>query len=149
LIGVGRVSDQQNVASIMGGTSKVKNALHVQEQRASLCDEDSPCVGELHTDNPSISASEELKSMLFFDLSDLFAERRLGDVQSVGGPSKVQFLGQNNDGVQVTCINVGEHGKPQGIDSLLFVYEAVHNSERFPHRSDGFSVWWLGFGTAL
>jgi hypothetical protein len=31
--------------------------------------------------------------MQFFDLSDLLAERGLGDVQSVGGPRKAQFLG--------------------------------------------------------
>jgi hypothetical protein len=34
-----------------------------------------------------------MKSILFFDLGNLFAERRLGEVQSVGGPTKVQFLG--------------------------------------------------------
>ena len=50
-----------------------------------------------------------MKSMVFFDLSDLFAERRLGDVQSVGSPREVQFLGQDNDCVQVTHFNVGEH----------------------------------------
>jgi len=81
----------------------------MQERRASLFDEDSPSVGELHTDNPSIVASEQAKSMLFFDLSDLSAERRLGKVQSVGGPREVQLFGQDNDRVQVAYFDVGEH----------------------------------------
>jgi hypothetical protein len=58
---------------------------------------------------PFIVASEQMKSMLFFDLSDLFTECRLGDVQSVGGPSKAQLLGQSIDCLQVTHFNVGEH----------------------------------------
>jgi hypothetical protein len=96
----------------MGDTSKMKNPLRVQEQRASPFDEDSPCVGELN--DPALVAREQVKSILFFDLGDLFAERRLGNVQSVGGPSKVQFLGQNNDCVQMPEFNVGEHGsKPR------------------------------------
>jgi hypothetical protein len=47
--------------------------------------------------------------MLFFDLSDLFAERRLGDMQSVSGPREVQLFAQYNDCVQVPEFNVGEH----------------------------------------
>src|ERR1019366_4449888 len=110
LIGVERVPNYQIVvSSIMSDTSKMNGPLHMQQRRAGFFDEDPACVGELHTDNPPIVASEQLKSMLFFDLCDLSAERRLGDVQSVGGPSKVQLLGQNNDCVKVTHFNVGEH----------------------------------------
>jgi hypothetical protein len=93
----------------MGGTSKMNSSLHMQERRSSLFDEDSPSVGELHTNNPPIIASEQAKSMLFFDLSDLSAERRLGEVQSVGGLREVQFFPQDNDCVQVTDFEVGEH----------------------------------------
>jgi hypothetical protein len=32
-----------------------------------------------------------MKSMLFFDLGNLFAERRLGEVQSVGSPTIIKF----------------------------------------------------------
>ena len=57
--------------------------------------------------------------MLFFDLSDLSAERRLGEVQSVGGPRKVQLFGQDNDCVQVTYFNVGDHcSTPRSRSSL-------------------------------
>jgi hypothetical protein len=82
----------------------------MQERRASLLDEDSPSVGEFHTDNPSIIASEQAKSMLFFDLSDLSAERRLGEVQSEGGLREVQLFGQDDDCVQVAYFDVGKHG---------------------------------------
>jgi hypothetical protein len=61
--------------------------------------------------------------MLCFDLIDLFAESRLGDVQPVGGPSEIQLLGQNEDCLQVTYLNPREHGSksfsPSGRDWLL------------------------------
>jgi len=69
----------------MGGTSEMKSQLHMRQRRASMFDEDTPSVGELHTDNTSIIASEQAKSKLLFDLSDLSAERRLGEVQAEGG----------------------------------------------------------------
>ena len=58
-----------------------------------------------------------MKSMLLFDLSDLFAECSLGDVQSVGGPSEVQLFGQDNDRLQVTYFDLGQHpSKPLSPD---------------------------------
>jgi hypothetical protein len=50
-----------------------------------------------------------MKSVQCFDLIYLFAESRLGDVQSVCGPSEVQLFGQDNDCVEVTYFNPGEH----------------------------------------
>jgi|HubBroStandDraft_6_1064221.scaffolds.fasta_scaffold55619_1 hypothetical protein len=50
-----------------------------------------------------------MKSMLFFDLSDLFAECRLGNVQSVGGRREVQLFRQDDDCVEVTHFDPGEH----------------------------------------
>ena len=47
--------------------------------------------------------------MLFFDLTDLFTERRLGNVQSMRGPREVQLFGQGNDCAQVTHFDRGEH----------------------------------------
>jgi hypothetical protein len=84
----------------------------MRERRAGLFDEETTCIGEFH--NPSVVASEQVKSMLCFEVGDLFAERRLGYVQSVRGPSEVQLFGQGNDCVQVTYFNVGEHcSKPR------------------------------------
>ena len=93
----------------MSGTSKMNGPVHMQERRPSLFDEDSPCVGDLDPDNSAIIPSEEAKSMLSFDLSDLSAERRLGEVQSKGSLSEVQLFSQDNDRVQVTYFDVGEH----------------------------------------
>jgi hypothetical protein len=68
-----------------------------------------PSIGKLNTDNPSIVTSEQTKSELLFDLSDLSAERRLGKVQSEGSLGKVQLFAQGNDGVQVAYFDVGKH----------------------------------------
>ena len=87
----------------------MKSPFDVQERRASLCDEDPACVGELHTDNPSIITSEQAKSKLLFDLSDLPAERGLGEMQSVGGFCEVQLFAQGNGCVQVAYFDVGKH----------------------------------------
>jgi hypothetical protein len=40
--------------------------------------------------------------MLCFEVGNLFAERRLGYVQSVCGAREVPLFGQDNDCVQVT-----------------------------------------------
>jgi len=59
-----------------------------------------------------------MKSMVFFDLSNLFAECRLGDVQSVCSSREVQLFGQDIDCMQVTDIEVEEHcSKPQAVDT--------------------------------
>jgi hypothetical protein len=81
----------------------------MQKRRASFLNEDSSRVGKLYADNPSIITSEQAKSMLFFDLSDLSAERRLGEVQSVGSLREVQLFAQGDDCVQVAYFDVGEH----------------------------------------
>jgi hypothetical protein len=88
----------------------MKSPFHVQDGRTSLRDEHSPSVGELNTYNPSIVTSEQTKSELLFDLSDLSAERRLGEVQSEGGLREVQLFGQDDDCVQVAYFDVGKHG---------------------------------------
>ncbi|MGD1082763.1 MAG: hypothetical protein ABR881_30990 [Candidatus Sulfotelmatobacter sp.] len=55
-----------------------------------------------------------MKSMLGFEVGDLFAERRLGYMQSIRGSPEVQLFGQGNDCKQVTDFNAGEHSsKPR------------------------------------
>jgi hypothetical protein len=131
----------------MGGTSEMNSPFHMQERRASLFDEYTPGIREFH--DPSLIASEQVKFMLFFEVGNLLAERRLGDVQSVRGPREVQLFGQDNDCVQVTDFEVGEHcSKPQAVDTSLFVPRGSAYSDRFLYRNDCFSVWWPGFGTA-
>ena len=96
----------------MCGTSEMHGPLRMRERRAGLFNEDTPGIREF--DNPSLMASEQVKSVLGFEVGNLFAERRLGYVQSVRGPREVQLFGQGNDCVQVTYFNVGEHcSKPR------------------------------------
>jgi hypothetical protein len=108
LIGVGRMPDSQNVvAPFASSTPELNGTFDVPERGTSLFHEDTAHFRELHM--PFIVASEQMKSMLFFDLSDLFTECRLGDVQSVGGLREVQLFGQDNDCMQVPDFEVGEH----------------------------------------
>jgi hypothetical protein len=80
----------------------------MRERRARLLNEDTPRIREFH--NPSPIASEQVKSVLGFEVGNLFTERRLGYMQSVGGPPEVQLFGQGNDRKQVTYFNAGKHG---------------------------------------
>lgn len=47
-------------------------------------------------------AVEELEPEVSFEQSDLLAERRLGDVQPLGGPPEVQYLGDGDESGKVT-----------------------------------------------
>jgi len=87
--------------------SEMRSPLRMEEGRASLFDERTSGIREF--DNPSCVASEQVKSMLCFEVGNLFAERRLGYVQSVRGPREVQLFGQGNDCVQVAYFDVGIH----------------------------------------
>jgi hypothetical protein len=77
------------------------------ERGAGRFDEGTSGIGEFH--GPSRIASEEVNSLLFFEVGNLLAEGRLGDVQSIRGPREVALFRQNNDRVHMTYINVGEH----------------------------------------
>jgi hypothetical protein len=79
----------------------------MQERKASFFDEDTTGIREFQTQSPI--ASEQVKSMLFFEVRNLSAERRLADVQFIRGPREVQFLGQDDDGMQLMHFKVGEH----------------------------------------
>jgi hypothetical protein len=79
----------------------------MQERKASFFDEDTPGIREFQTQ--SLIASEQVKSMLFFEVRNLSAERRLANVQFVRGPREVQFLGQDDDGLQLMDFKIGEH----------------------------------------
>ena len=109
----------------MCSMSEMHSPLCMEEGRASLFDEGTSGIREFH--NPSSVASEQVKSMLCFEVGDLFAERRLGNVQSVGSPCEVQFFGQDDDCVQVTDFEVGEHcSNPRRFRPHASSREAVH-----------------------
>ena len=96
----------------MRSTSEMHGTLRVREGRAGLLNEDTPCIGEFN--NPPLVASEQVKAVFGFEVRNLFAERRLGYMQSVRGPPEVQLFGQGNDCKQVTDFDAGEHfSKPR------------------------------------
>lgn len=93
-------------------TSEMYGPFRMGQGRTGLFDEETPGIGEFH--NPPLVASEQMKSMFSFEVGNLFAERRLGDMQSVRGPPEVQLFGQGNDCKQVTDFNAGKHcSKPR------------------------------------
>jgi len=96
----------------VGSTSEMHGPLRMRERRAGLLNEDSARIREFH--NPSLITSEQVKSVLGFEVGNLFAERRLGYMQSVRGAPEVQLFGQGNDCKQVTYFDAGEHcSKPR------------------------------------
>jgi hypothetical protein len=75
--------------------------------------------------------------MLCFEVGNLFAERRLGYVQSVRGPREVQLFGQDDDCVKVTDFEVREHcSNLQVVDISRFVPRGSAYSDGFPYRND-------------
>ncbi|HKN70548.1 MAG TPA: hypothetical protein VJX30_05940, partial [Terriglobales bacterium] len=60
-------------------TPELNSPVDVQERRTSLFDEETANLCEFHI--PFVFAREQMKSVVFFDLGNLFAECRLGDVQ--------------------------------------------------------------------
>jgi hypothetical protein len=99
------VPDGQNaIAALASGPN---GSVQMPERQTGLFNKNAAHFGEFHV--LLVCANEQMKFMQGFDLIYLFAESRLGDVQSVGGPSEVQLFGQDNHGVQVTYFNPGEH----------------------------------------
>jgi hypothetical protein len=82
---------QDAIGSLICHASQLHSSIGMQKCTASLLDENTPCFGQFNS--PTLSTSEQMKSMLCFELCDLPAERRLGYMQFVRGPSEVQFLG--------------------------------------------------------
>jgi hypothetical protein len=74
----------------------------VKKGGMSFFDEYFPSLGACHS-----SLFPQL--ILFFEFSDLLAERGLGGAQDLGGSREVQLGGQNPHGVQLARVNVGEH----------------------------------------
>jgi len=70
--------------------ARCHGSFRVRERRAGLLNEDTPCIREFH--NSSLISGEQVKSMLGFQVGNLFAERRLGYMQSVRGPPEVQLF---------------------------------------------------------
>src|ERR1700686_538295 len=130
---------QNAIGPFVCSASKMHSPFGMQECQASLFDEDTPGIREFH--NPSRIASEEVELMLFFEVGNLFAEGRLSDVQSVRRPREVTLFGQDNDCVQVTDFEVGEHGsRPQAVKTSRWSHEVVRILIDFRNRTAVFMV---------
>jgi len=82
---------QDAIGSLICHASHLHRSISMQKCTASLLDKNTPCISQFNS--PTLSTSEQMESMLCFEISDLPAERRLGDMQFVRGPSEVQLLG--------------------------------------------------------
>jgi hypothetical protein len=74
---------------------------------AGICDKRSSGVREIH--NPSLFTQKKMEVVLCFEVSYLFAESRLRDMQSLGSLREVHLFGQDNDRVQLANFDKGEH----------------------------------------
>jgi hypothetical protein len=78
-----------------------------EDRDAGVCHKCSSGVREIH--NPSLFTQKEQEVELCFEISYLFAESRLRDVQSLGSLREVHLFGQDNDRVQLSNFDKGEH----------------------------------------
>jgi hypothetical protein len=91
----------------MGRMSEMPGPLYKQQGGASLLDKDATRFGEF--DSSSLVASEEVKSVVFFEVRNLPTQCRLAYIQSESSSREIQFLSEDIDSVKVTDFNVGEH----------------------------------------
>jgi hypothetical protein len=108
------IPDQQDIFNaLVSSMGKVNGALCVKESSASFSNEYFASIGEFHYS--SLFPSKKVKAVVLFKFRDLFAERRLADTEYLRGSREAQLIGQNDDGVQVARVNVGEHcSNPKG-----------------------------------
>ena len=64
------------------------------EQPASLAQQRAPSVGEFH---PTAGSIEQCHAKLLLKSTDLVTQRRLGDVQPLGGPAEVKLLSDSDE----------------------------------------------------
>src|ERR1035438_6976592 len=96
----------------MGRMSEMPGAFYKQQGGAGLLNKDAARLGEFH--GSSLVASEEVKSVVFFEVRNLPAQSRLTYIQSEGSSREIQFLSEDIDSEKVANFNVGEHcSKPR------------------------------------
>ena len=96
----------------MGRMSEMPGPFYMQQGGARLFNKNSPRIGEFHSS--SLVASEEVKSVVFFEVRNLPAQSRLAYIQSESSSREIQFLSEDIDREEVADFNVGEHcSKPR------------------------------------
>jgi hypothetical protein len=82
------------IASLVRRVSQMDSPFGVKKRGAGLFNENPSGIAEL--DAPSLFTNEKMEPVPVLEFSDLFAERRLADMQSIRGSGKVQFFGQDD-----------------------------------------------------
>ena len=96
----------------MGRMSEMPGPLYNQQGGASLLDKDATRFGEF--DRSSLVASEEVKSVVFFEVCNLSAQSGLAYIESESSSREIQFLSEDIDREKVADFNVGEQcSKPR------------------------------------
>jgi hypothetical protein len=91
----------------MGGMSEMPSPLYMHQGGTGLLDKNATRIGEFH--GSSLVASEEVKSVMFFEVRNLPAQSRLAYIQSESGSREIEFLSEDIDREKVANFNVGEH----------------------------------------
>ena len=92
----------------MGRMSEMPGPFYKQQGGAGLLNKNATRIGEFH--GPSLVASEEVKSVVFFEVCNLPTQCRLANIQSESSSREIQFLSEDIDSEKVPDFNVGEHG---------------------------------------
>ena len=96
----------------MGRMGEMPGPLYKQQGGASLLDKDATRFGEFH--GSPLVTSEQVKSVVFFEVRNLPAQSRLTYIQSEGSSREIQFLSEDIDSEKVANFDVGEHcSKPR------------------------------------
>ena len=96
----------------MGRMSEMPGPLYKQKSGAGFLNKNAARIGEFHG-SPFV-ASEEVKSVVFFEVRNLPAQSRLAYIQSESSSREIQFLSEDIDSEKVADFNVGEHcSKPR------------------------------------
>src|SRR5580698_2860106 len=91
----------------MGRMSEMPGPLYMKQRGAGFLNKNTTRVGEFH--GSSLVASEEVKSVMFFEVRNLPAQSRLADIQSESSSREIQFFSEDIDSEKVTDLDVGEH----------------------------------------
>jgi hypothetical protein len=91
----------------MGRMSEMPSPFYMKQGGAGLLNKNATRIGEFH--GSSFVASEEVKSVLLFEIRNLPAQSRLADVQSEGSSREIQFFSEDIDSEKVADLDVWEH----------------------------------------
>jgi len=96
----------------MGRMSEMPGPFYKQQGGAGLLNKNATGIGEFH--GSPLVTSEQVKSVVFFEVRNLSAQSRLAYIQPKTSSREIQFLSEDIDSEKVADFNVGEHcSKPR------------------------------------